>query len=84
MLGGIGVSMEADTLTNDTAEESGFSFLTFSYIITTGIYFMLSILSVVNLFIRSNKVSVKIVSGIMIAVCLFLGMVVYALSNFAG
>ncbi len=84
MLGGIGVSMASDTLTNDTSEESRFSFLTFSYITTTGIYFMLALLSVANLFIRTNKVSVKIVSGIMIAVCLFLGIAVYALSNFAG
>jgi hypothetical protein len=59
----------------------GFDFLQFLFISGVGLFFLVSILSVVNLFIRKNKLAVKIVSVIMILFSCLIGYVINLMAH---
>jgi hypothetical protein len=61
-----------------------FDLVTFLMVTTGGLFLILFVFSVINPFIRKNKKSVRIVSALMIPICLYLAFMTIVLSNFAG
>ncbi len=79
-------TVELSGNTSATVEQSSsmFELVTFLEVITAGLFLILFISSLINPFIRKNKKSVRIVSTVLIPICLYLAFITYALMNFAG